>query len=90
MLRTHVGIYIGRPFCNYVENYTTRIASELDGCANFGPAADLGRIKEIVVMSKASVSGAAARRRFKISWVACPNNVEKIQEGIPNKLTEEE
>ena len=78
MLRIHVCIYIGRLFCNYLENCTAQIVSELDGCANLGPFADLGRIKEIVVMSKASVPGAAARRKFKISWVACPNNVENI------------
>jgi len=53
------------------------IVSKLDGCANIGPFADLGGIG--VVMARVSLpSRAAARRKFKISWVACPNNVENI------------
>ena len=55
----------------------SRIVSELDGCANISPFAGLGRV--VVVIAKVSASShVAARRKFKISWVACPNNVEKI------------
>ena len=67
------------------------IVSELDGCANIRPFAGLGRVREVVLIAKVSApSCAAARRKFKISWVACPNNVENIEEGISNELTEKE
>jgi hypothetical protein len=69
----------------------SRIVSKHDGCANISPFAGLGRVPEVVVMAKVPASSrAAARRKFKISWVACPNHVENIQERISNELTEKE
>ena len=52
-----------------------QIVSELDGCTKIGPFADFGLIRETKVSAP---SHAAARRKFKRSWVACPSNVENI------------
>ena len=55
-----------------------QIVSELNGWTNIGPFADLGRIRKVVMAKVSAPSHAAARRKFKISRVACPNTVEKI------------